>query len=203
MSVLLLIWITVGQGPIVLAVGAGGGCLDIFSLIYRFSFLSPSFWETARYRLKYCLKGPLSPKQPTNQPMSVRLSVCPSVCPSVNISVKVFKILLYPSSLLDWIYSWHIRVGRKTLKKRTQLITRSHPRHLVGKRTAQKYTITDTTSDSQVNSNFPHNWSPTSLSFYNYLTIMKIDTGPEVLFCTTHSYAFDLQVKVMHFEFLC
>ena len=26
----LLIWIIVGQGPIVLAVGAGGGCLDIF-----------------------------------------------------------------------------------------------------------------------------------------------------------------------------
>ena len=62
----LLTWITVGQGPIVLAVGAGGGCLDIFSLIYHFSFLSPSLWETARYRLKYCLKGPLSPKQPTN-----------------------------------------------------------------------------------------------------------------------------------------
>ena len=51
-----------------LAVGAGGGCLDIFSLIYQFSFLSPSLWETARYRLKYCLKGPLNPKQPTNQP---------------------------------------------------------------------------------------------------------------------------------------
>ena len=62
----LLVWITVGQGPIVLAVGAGGGCLDIFSLVCRFSFLSPSLWETARYRLKYCLKGPLSPKQPTN-----------------------------------------------------------------------------------------------------------------------------------------
>ena len=30
------------QGPIALAVGAGGGCLDIFSLIYHFSFLSPS-----------------------------------------------------------------------------------------------------------------------------------------------------------------
>ena len=29
--------ITVGQGPIVLAVGAGGGCLDIFTLIYPFS----------------------------------------------------------------------------------------------------------------------------------------------------------------------
>ena len=64
----LLIWIIVGQGPIALVVGAGGGCLDIFSLIYHFSFLSPSLWETALYRLKYCLKGPLSPKQPTNQP---------------------------------------------------------------------------------------------------------------------------------------
>ena len=65
----LLTWLTVGQGPIVLSVGAGGGCLDIFSLICHFSILSPSLWETARYRLKYCLKGPLSPKQPTNQPI--------------------------------------------------------------------------------------------------------------------------------------
>ena len=62
------IWITVGQGRTALAVGAGGGCLDIFTLIYPFSPLSPSLWETARYRLKYCLKGPLNPKQPTNQP---------------------------------------------------------------------------------------------------------------------------------------
>ena len=61
------IWITVGQGPTALAVGAGGGCLDIFTLLYPFSRLSPSLWETARYRLKYCLKGPLNPKQPTNQ----------------------------------------------------------------------------------------------------------------------------------------
>ena len=88
----LLIWIIVGKGPTALAVGAGGGYLDIFSLVYHFSFLSPSLWETdrpdmtldvyrgrkttmqqqlwktARQRLKYCLKGPLSPKQPTNQP---------------------------------------------------------------------------------------------------------------------------------------
>ena len=61
------ILITVEQGPTALAVGAGGGCLDIFTLIYLFSSLSPSLWETARYRLKYCLKGPLNPKQPTNQ----------------------------------------------------------------------------------------------------------------------------------------
>ena len=45
-----LIWIIVGQGPIALAVDAGGDCSDIFPLVYRFSFLSP---ETAQYRLKY------------------------------------------------------------------------------------------------------------------------------------------------------
>ena len=58
------ILITVGQGPIALAVSAGGGGLDIFTLIYPFSS-SPSLWETARYRLKYCLKGPLTQNQPT------------------------------------------------------------------------------------------------------------------------------------------
>ena len=41
------IWIIVGQGPTVLAVGAGGGGLDIFSFVYPFSPLSPSLWETA------------------------------------------------------------------------------------------------------------------------------------------------------------
>ena len=38
----LLIWMKVGQGPTVLAVGAGGGGLDISSLRYHFSLLSPS-----------------------------------------------------------------------------------------------------------------------------------------------------------------
>ena len=37
------IWITVGQGPTALAVGAGGGCLDIFTLIYPFSPPLPLF----------------------------------------------------------------------------------------------------------------------------------------------------------------
>ena len=41
------ILITVGQGPIALTVGAGGGGLDIFTLIYPFSSLSPCLWETA------------------------------------------------------------------------------------------------------------------------------------------------------------
>ena len=43
------ILITVGQGPIALAVGAGGGCLDICNLSYPVSPLSASLWKTARY----------------------------------------------------------------------------------------------------------------------------------------------------------
>ena len=53
-------------------------------------------------------------------------------------------------------------------QKLTQLSSRSHPKHLVGKRTAQKDTIIDITSDSQMNSNFPYRWSPASLIFNNY-----------------------------------
>ena len=62
----LLIWIIVGQGPTALAVGAGrvGLCRHFFSPL---SFLFPFLWETVRYRLRYCLKGPLSRKT-TNQP---------------------------------------------------------------------------------------------------------------------------------------
>ena len=60
----LLVWIRVGQGPTALAVGAGGGCLDIFTLIYPFSFLSPSLWET-----EILSQRVIKPKnnQPTNQ----------------------------------------------------------------------------------------------------------------------------------------
>ena len=68
--------------------------------------------------------------------------------------------------------SFDIKIRNKSRKKNpqklTQLSSRSHPRHLVGKRTAQKDTIIDITSDSQVNSNFPYRWSPASLTFKNY-----------------------------------
>ena len=60
------ILIIAGQGPIALAVGAGGGLFGPFySPVSFLSSFSP-LWETARYRLKCCLKGPLNPKQPTN-----------------------------------------------------------------------------------------------------------------------------------------
>ena len=53
-------------------------------------------------------------------------------------------------------------------QKLTQLSSRSHPRHLLVKRTAQKDSIIDITGDCQVNSNFPYRWSPASLTFNNY-----------------------------------
>ena len=37
----LLICIIVGQWPTALKVGAGGGCLNIFSLVFHLSLLSP------------------------------------------------------------------------------------------------------------------------------------------------------------------
>ena len=42
----LLILMKVGQGSIVLAVGAGGGYLEIYSLVYHFSFLSPCIGDS-------------------------------------------------------------------------------------------------------------------------------------------------------------
>ena len=42
-----LIWIVVGQGPIALAVGASGVCLDIFTLVYLFCFFFSVFGRQA------------------------------------------------------------------------------------------------------------------------------------------------------------
>ena len=91
------ILITVGQGPTALAAGAGGGCLDIFSLIYPISILSPSLWETARYRLKYCLKGPLNPKQPTSHyPKMSRYLINES-------KIKLVSLFILPQSSFIYI----------------------------------------------------------------------------------------------------
>ena len=74
------------------------------------------------------------------------------------------------------------RANYKSMKenpqKLTQLSPRSHPRHLVGKRTAQKGAIKDITSDSQVNSYFPYRWSPASLTIniYSYLYSTELKT---------------------------
>ena len=40
------LWMIAGQGPTALAVGAGAGCLDIFTLVYLFlSSFSPSLGD--------------------------------------------------------------------------------------------------------------------------------------------------------------
>ena len=65
------IWMIVRQGPIALVAGAGGGCLGIFTLLNPFLSSSSHLRETARYRLKYCLKGPLNQKKTKNQPSIV------------------------------------------------------------------------------------------------------------------------------------
>ena len=107
------IWMIVGQGPTVLAVGAGGGCLDIFTLIYPFSPLSPSLWEMARYRLKYCLRGPLNPKQPTNQNPSYKTEIDFGDFLEENISqIVVVPVLIRRSPIsslpphLNGMYPW-------------------------------------------------------------------------------------------------
>ena len=82
------ILITVGQRPTALAVGVGGGCLDIFTIIHPFSPLSPSLLERAGYRLKYCLKGPLNSKQPTNQPTEMALIICHNICFNGKLSLN-------------------------------------------------------------------------------------------------------------------
>ena len=62
---ILLMWVRVGQGPTALAVGAGWGCLDIFSLVYHFSFLSPSL-EDGPIQTEILSQRAVKPK--TNKP---------------------------------------------------------------------------------------------------------------------------------------
>ena len=65
----LLLWKIVGHGPIALAVGAGGGCLDIFSLVYLFSFLSLSLGDGPIYT--EILFQRAVKLETTNQPLTV------------------------------------------------------------------------------------------------------------------------------------
>ena len=53
-----------GRARVYCAWSRCGWVLFLSSVI---SLLFLTLWEIARYRLKYCLKGPLNPKQPTSQ----------------------------------------------------------------------------------------------------------------------------------------
>ena len=91
------------------------------------------------------------------------MMICAKLFPNTTMQDEVMRQTRF--------WNTHTRTGKsrkENPQKLTQLSSRSHPRHLVGKKTAQKDTIIDTTSDSQVNSNFPNRWLPASLTFNNY-----------------------------------
>ena len=77
-----------------------------------------------------------------------------------------FMLSLSEDNQTDVIEAFKSR--KENPQKLTQLSSRSHPRHLVGKMTVQRDTIIDITSDSQMNSYFPYRWSPACLTFNNY-----------------------------------
>ena len=75
---------------------------------------------------------------------------------------------------LNFIFRWKSRYENP--QKLTQFNPRSHPRQ----RTAQKDTIIDTTSDSQINSNFSYRWSSGSLTFNNYFYLFLYSYIPRI-----------------------
>ena len=96
------ILITVGQEPIALAVAAGG-VVWTFLLSSILSPLSPSLWETARYRLKYCLKGPLNSKQPTNR-LSHSIYVIPNLFITNNCLFEMIKKIIFTNYFSEFIH---------------------------------------------------------------------------------------------------
>ena len=67
------IWILVGQGPIALAIGAGGGCLDIFALICPFSPLFSLSFGDGPILTEILSQRAVKPKnQPTNQKQAAK-----------------------------------------------------------------------------------------------------------------------------------
>ena len=94
----VLIWIPVGQGPTVFAVGADEGFSTSLppppAPLNHISFLSLYLLETARCRLKYCVKDMLIPNQLTNQ--------------------IFIKVILFCMQLLKF-YGWLVVLGLTAL----------------------------------------------------------------------------------------
>ena len=85
--------ITVGQGPTALAVGAGGGCFDIFTLICPFSPLS-------------CKK---MSKRPTPAPTANAVGPCPTV-------IQISRTHRHRK------FTQHHRITRPPLRKEREMI---------------------------------------------------------------------------------
>ena len=67
----LLIWLIVGQGPTALAEGAGGGCPDIFTLIYLLSSFSLSLGD-GPIKTEILSQRTVKPKTTNQNPWSGR-----------------------------------------------------------------------------------------------------------------------------------
>ena len=94
-----------------------------------------------------------------------------------------------------YVFKW-FKVSKKTRKtsevcKKPVLQNKTggcYSRHLVEKRIAQKNTVKDITSNSQVNSYFPFRWSPARLTFnisfylFLYLYITRITINNSTLY---------------------
>ena len=93
--------------------------------------------------------------------------------PLIMVMLKMTYLETFQSDIIKNTNERYVdcKSRKENPQKLTQLSSRSHSRHLVGKRTAQKDITIDTTSDSQVNSNFPNRWSPASLTFNNYFCL--------------------------------
>ena len=83
------------------------------------------------------------------------LTVPQSLQDDERIEMKGY-VLWNPVTIKRCLPTTGLKSRKENPQKLPQLSSRSHPRHLVGKRTAQKDTIIDITSDSRVNRNFPN-----------------------------------------------
>ena len=84
------VWITVGQGPTALAVGAGGGCLDIFTLIYLFFSFSLSLGD-GPIKTEILSQRAVKPKT-TNQPTIITSMTKHVFLSSCHISLKSAEV---------------------------------------------------------------------------------------------------------------
>ena len=99
--------------------GCGWGWFAYF--FSRLSFLSSfsrSLWEMVRYRLKYCLKGPLRQKQPTNLFSIVNYTETKL---NHNGHAAVIRVII----LLETIYTWTYQYVKMRNENRSTALERS------------------------------------------------------------------------------
>ena len=91
-------------------------------------------------------------RQPIPAPTASAIGPCPTMIHIVGRpgSGSLPRTIAPPDHPLYFLMALFYKSRKENPQKLTQLSSRSHPRHLLGKRTAQKDTIIDITSESQV-----------------------------------------------------